>query len=59
VFVERERTEQHLARAELFEKHLENLQRDNISLAEFLEHVFDPETKSNVDWRWKGKFLRV
>ncbi|KAJ7102520.1 hypothetical protein B0H15DRAFT_768975 [Mycena belliarum] len=52
--VEGERAQDRISRTQLFEKYLEDMQRDKVSLAEFLEHVFDPENKSSVDWRWKG-----
>ncbi|KAJ7237510.1 hypothetical protein C8J57DRAFT_999747, partial [Mycena rebaudengoi] len=40
-----------------FDTVLTDLQRGNHTLAEFLEHVFDPETKLAADWRWKGFFF--
>ncbi|KAK7007004.1 hypothetical protein R3P38DRAFT_3599287 [Favolaschia claudopus] len=40
----------------LFDKFLEDMKADDISLAEFLDHVFDPETRLKSDWRWRGFF---
>ncbi|KAK7027796.1 hypothetical protein R3P38DRAFT_3315316 [Favolaschia claudopus] len=40
----------------LFDKFLEDMKADDISLAEFLDHVFNPETRLKSDWRWRGFF---
>ncbi|KAJ6584712.1 hypothetical protein B0H19DRAFT_1059083 [Mycena capillaripes] len=40
----------------VFDNFLTEMKANNISLAEFLDHVFDPETKLNTNWRWRGFF---
>ncbi|KAJ7456193.1 hypothetical protein FB451DRAFT_1512643 [Mycena latifolia] len=41
---------------QVFDRFLGDLKANDISLAEFLDHVFNPETKLNSDWRWRGFF---
>ncbi|KAJ6564025.1 hypothetical protein B0H19DRAFT_1067626 [Mycena capillaripes] len=41
---------------EVFDNFLTEMKANDISLAEFLDYVFDPETKLNTDWRWRGFF---
>ncbi|KAK7033871.1 hypothetical protein R3P38DRAFT_3186109 [Favolaschia claudopus] len=45
-----------LRRLQIFDKFLNEMKENDISLAEFLEHVFDPNIKLNSDWRWRGFF---
>ncbi|KAJ7082950.1 hypothetical protein B0H15DRAFT_803079 [Mycena belliarum] len=54
---ERQREQERIrTRIEVFTKVLVDLKRHDLSLAEFLDHVFDPENKFDDDWRWKGFF---
>ncbi|KAJ7016173.1 hypothetical protein C8F04DRAFT_1282418 [Mycena alexandri] len=51
-----EAEKQKLRHIQVFDKFLAEMKTNDISLAEFFEHVFDPETKLNSDWRWRGFF---
>ncbi|KAK6984118.1 hypothetical protein R3P38DRAFT_3333003 [Favolaschia claudopus] len=51
-----EKEKRRLRRNQLFDKFLEDMKADDISLAEFLDHVFNPETRLKSDWRWRGFF---
>ncbi|KAK7049041.1 hypothetical protein R3P38DRAFT_3307636 [Favolaschia claudopus] len=55
---EQQRQRQRLLNREekIFDKFLNEMKENDISLAEFLEHVFDPDIKLNSDWRWRGFF---
>ncbi|KAF8155239.1 hypothetical protein K438DRAFT_1777780 [Mycena galopus ATCC 62051] len=39
-----------------FRQFLADMKANDISLADFLDHVFNPETKLSSDWRWRGFF---
>ncbi|KAF7372061.1 hypothetical protein MVEN_00064400 [Mycena venus] len=43
-------------RNEMFKKFLAEMEKQDVSLADFLDHVFDPKTKLDADWRWQGFF---
>ncbi|KAJ7753253.1 hypothetical protein B0H16DRAFT_1723284 [Mycena metata] len=53
---ELEAEKQKLRHNQLFDKFLIEMKTNDIPLAEFFEHVFNPETKLNSDWRWRGFF---
>jgi hypothetical protein len=53
---ELEAEKRRLLQEQLFDKFLGQLKTNEISLAEFFDHVFNPETKLNSDWRWRGFF---
>jgi hypothetical protein len=52
----KEEAEQLRARDSLFARFLDDMQRMNISLAEFLDHVFNPDNAFAFNWRWTGFF---
>ncbi|KAJ7125765.1 hypothetical protein C8R43DRAFT_898159 [Mycena crocata] len=45
-----------LRRNQCFDAHLQEMHEHQYSMAEFVDYVFDPATKLNTDWRWKGFF---
>jgi hypothetical protein len=53
---ELEAEKRRLLQEQLFDKFLGQLKTNEISLAEFFDHVFNPETKLNSDWHWRGFF---
>ncbi|KAJ7131201.1 hypothetical protein C8R44DRAFT_829613 [Mycena epipterygia] len=46
-----------LLREQFFDKVLDDMTASKYTLAEFLDYVFNPETKLKSDWRWRGFFL--
>ncbi|KAK7029753.1 hypothetical protein R3P38DRAFT_3188615 [Favolaschia claudopus] len=55
---ELEKEKSRLRRLQVFDKFLKEMRENDISLAEFMEHVFNPEIKLNYDWRWRGFFAQ-
>ncbi|KAK7013469.1 hypothetical protein R3P38DRAFT_3206790 [Favolaschia claudopus] len=53
---ELEKEKRRLRRNQMFDDFLKEMKENDISLAEFLDHVFNPETQLNSDWRWRGFF---
>lgn len=46
-----------LARNTMFDGFLDEMKANDASVAEFMDYVFDPSTKFNTDWRWRGFFF--
>ncbi|KAJ7482617.1 hypothetical protein FB451DRAFT_1350610 [Mycena latifolia] len=46
-----------LLRELCFDKILDTMSDEKYTLAEFLDYVFNPETKLKSDWHWRGFFL--
>ncbi|KAJ7917839.1 hypothetical protein B0H13DRAFT_2231360 [Mycena leptocephala] len=44
------------ARNDMFDGFLNEMQTNNVSVAHFMDYVFNPENKFDTDWRWKGFF---
>ncbi|KAF8196897.1 hypothetical protein K438DRAFT_1906287 [Mycena galopus ATCC 62051] len=38
-------------------KFLDEMHKTDVSLAEFMDHVFDPDNTFTADWRWNGFFF--
>ncbi|KAJ7615159.1 hypothetical protein DFH06DRAFT_1013602 [Mycena polygramma] len=53
-----EEEKEQLRRTQVFDAVLEQLKSNGYTMAEFTEYVFDPDTKLNSDWRWKGFFAQ-
>ncbi|KAJ7934603.1 hypothetical protein B0H13DRAFT_2305373 [Mycena leptocephala] len=45
-----------LARTEMFDRFLDEMHTNNVSVAHFMDYVFNPANKFDADWRWKGFF---
>ncbi|KAJ6481450.1 hypothetical protein C8R47DRAFT_1134462 [Mycena vitilis] len=45
-----------LRREQFFDTVLSDMAAANYSFAEFLDYVFNPATRLNTDWRWRGFF---
>ena len=41
----------------MFAKFLDDMQKMGVTLAEFMEHVFNPDNTFTANWRWNGFFF--
>ncbi|KAJ7284790.1 hypothetical protein C8J57DRAFT_1497679 [Mycena rebaudengoi] len=54
---EEEEERQQKEKRETFDGILDGLQNNNHTLTDFLEHIFNPDTKLAMDWCWQGFFF--
>jgi hypothetical protein len=40
----------------MFDRFLNEMHTNNVSVAHFMDYVFNPANKFDTDWRWKGFF---
>jgi hypothetical protein len=47
-----------ILRNQLFSSFLHDLKQNDFSLADFVDHAFDPATPLDYDWHWRGFFAQ-